>query len=440
MSVPLSAVEVAEKVASGALAVRDVAEACLQKIAARDGEVRAFVHIDPAHVRAQADALDRYRKSGRAIGPMHGVPVGLKDIIDTADYPTENGSSLDAGRRPERDAAIAARLRASGALIIGKTVTTEFAFLHPGPTRNPHNLDHTPGGSSSGSAAAVADGMVPLAIGSQTAGSTIRPGAFCGVVAFKPTHGTVSLTGVLNLCESLDTAGIFATSLADAALLTNAIQGYDPSDQRTRPIAHDDLVAAVRSEPPVTPTLAMVKGPTWPEASEDTSGLMGEVAQTLGERADWVDLPSAFDTVMAAQRTVMTVGFAKNLRAYYERDASAFSDILKEAYLEGVAHSARDYLAARELQGALARGLNAVFDRYDAIVTPSAIGEAPEGIGATGTAVFNALWTFVGAPCVNLPVAKGSNGLPLGVQVVGRPGEDARLLRTARWVQERLAG
>ncbi|MEM8855728.1 MAG: amidase, partial [Pseudomonadota bacterium] len=391
MSVPLSAVEVAEKVASGALAVRDVAEACLQKIEARDGEVKAFAHIDPSHVRAQADALDRYRKSGRAIGPMHGVPVALKDIIDTADYPTENGSPLDAGRRPERDATIAARLRASGALIIGKTVTTEFAFLNPGPTRNPHNLGHTPGGSSSGSAAAVADGMVPLAIGSQTAGSTIRPGAFCGVVAYKPTHGTVSLTGVLNLCESLDTAGMFATSLADAALLTNAVQGYDPSDQRTRPIAHDDLLAAVRSEPPVTPTLAMVKGPTWSEASEDTRGLMDEVAETLGERADWVDLPRAFDTVMAAQRMVMTVGFAKNLRHYYERDAGAFSDILKEAYLEGVAHSARDYLAARELQGALAGGLNAVFDRYDAIVTPSAIGEAPDGIGATGTAVFNAL-------------------------------------------------
>ncbi|WP_332461163.1 amidase [Acuticoccus mangrovi] len=438
MSIP-SAVEIAERLAAGALSAREVADSCLERIGARDGEVRAFAHLDPAQVRAEADALDRHRKAGRPIGPLHGVPVAVKDIIDTATYPTENGSPLDAGRRPRQDATLVARLRAAGALVIGKTVTTEFAYYRPGPTRNPHNLAHTPGGSSQGSAAAVGDGMVPLAIGSQTAGSVIRPASFCGVVGYKPTYGMVSLAGVLSICEPLDTAGVFATTVEDAALVGTVLAGYDAADPRTRPVARADLLAAARSEPPAAPRLAIVRGPTWDAAEPDLVGLIDEIAEALGDEADAVDLPAPYDDAFALQQRLMKVGFARHLTRYLERGADAVSELMRAAIAEGAAVTAVDYLAARDMQTALAVGLDRVFDRYDAILTPAAPGEAPAGIEATGSPVFNALWTFVGTPAITLPLATGSTGLPIGLQLVGRPGEDGRLLRTARWLQRRLA-
>ena len=433
----LTAVELAERIAAGALTSRAAVDACLARIAEREPVIHAFAHLAPDHARAQADALDRQRRSGRPIGPLHGVPVAVKDIIDTADYPTENGTPLDAGRRPSRDATMVSRLRAAGAVIIGKTATTELAYLHPGATANPHNPGHTPGGSSSGSAAAVADGMVPLAIGTQTGGSVIRPASFCGVVGMKPTHGTISLAGAVLQSEHLDTAGVFATTLEDAALLVTALQGYDAADARTRPVAHADLLAACRSQPPLPPLFAVVKGPTWDEATPDMAGLIDEIAETLGERADRVDLPEVFDNGPAAARRLMTVGFARNLAPWVRR--GPVSAILAEAIAEGAATSAVDFLAARDWQGALAAGLDRLFGRYDAILTPAATGEAPATLGSTGSAAFNALWTFVGAPAITLPVGRGAQGLPLGLQLVGRPGEDARLFRTARWLEGFLA-
>ncbi|MCF3935915.1 amidase [Acuticoccus sp. M5D2P5] len=435
----LSAVELAERIAAGALSAREMVEACLTRIAERDGEIHAFAHLDPDYARAQADALDRHRKSGRPLGPLHGIPIGIKDIIDTADYPTENGSPLDVGRRPKKDAALVARLRAAGAVIIGKTITTEFAFLTPGPTRNPHNTAHTPGGSSQGSAAAVADGMIPLAVGTQTAGSVIRPASFCGVVAAKPSYGAVSMTGALTICEPFDTAGIFATTLEDAALILDAMFGFDPSDARTRPAPAPRLLAAVRSAPPLTPQFAIVKGPTWSAAEPALEGLLGEIAETLGDAADFVDLPDAFDNMAPAHWRIMVTNFARNLSHYVARDPSGVSQRMRDAIAEGAETSAVDYMSALDWKAALASGLDRVFDRYDAIITPAAPGEAPEGHGSTGNSAFNQLWTFVGAPAITLPVAKGPKGLPIGIQIVGRPGEDARLFRTARWLQDRLA-
>lgn len=434
-----SATLLAERLAAGALSARDAVEACLSRIAERDGEIRAFAHLDADHARAQADAVDRHRKAGRAIGPLHGVPVALKDIVDTADMPTENGTVLDAGRRPARDAFIAARLRAAGAVIIGKTVTTEFAFMHPGPTRNPHAPEHTPGGSSQGSAAAVADGMVPLAVGTQTAGSVIRPASFCGVVGMKPTHGAISLAGVLATCRPLDTAGVFATTIEDTALLARTLMGHDPADDRTRPVAVPDLLAAAGRDPPVRPRLAIVKGPTWDQASEDVAGLLAEVGEALGEVAEPVELPDVFDNAWPAHQRLMKTGFARNLRHYRARGEAEVSEVMRAAMDEGAAVSAVDYLSALDWQEALRAGLGRVLDRYDAILAPSAPGEAPHGLGSTGNAAFNFLWTFVGAPCITLPVAKGSTGLPVGLQLVGRPGEDGRLFSVARWLNQTLA-
>lgn len=438
MTATPTAAALAERLAAGALSARDATDACLARIAERDPVLHAFAHLDPDHARAQADALDRHRKAGRPIGPLHGVPVGVKDIFDTRDYPTENGTAVDAGRRPRRDSTIVARLRAAGAVIIGKTVTTELAFFNPGPTCNPHNIEHTPGGSSSGSAAAVADGMVPLSIGSQTAGSVIRPASFCGVVGVKPSRGLIPLTGALTLAEPLDTAGVFAMNLEDAALLVDVLAGYDPSDPRTRAEPKPHLLAASRNDPPLPPSFAVVEGPTWDEASDDIRGLLDEVQAALGERADRVPLPDVYANARPALLRIMKVGFARHLKSYAER--GGLSPILTEAIAEGAGTLATDYLAALDWQAVLSSGLDKIFDRYDAIITPAAAGEAPAGLGATGNAAFNVLWTLVGTPAITLPIARGASGLPVGLQLVGRAGEDARLFRTARWLQRHLAG
>ncbi|HUG61501.1 MAG TPA: amidase family protein, partial [Methylomirabilota bacterium] len=278
----LPAVEARRRLERGELRAVDLIEANLGRIAAREPEVGAFAFIDPDTARAQAKAVDDYRGTGRPIGALHGLAVGVKDIVDTRDMPTENGTPIDAGRRPGRDATVVQRLRAAGAVVIGKTVTTELAFYQPGKTRNPANLEHTPGGSSSGSAAAVAAGMVPLAIGTQTNGSVIRPASFCGIVGFKPTHGVIPRTGILRQSPPLDTVGVFARTVEDAALLADALAGYDPGDTDTRLLPPPRLLDVATTEPPLTPTLAFVKTPAWDEAEESTKEGFVELAAALG--------------------------------------------------------------------------------------------------------------------------------------------------------------
>src|SRR6266849_7792316 len=280
--VTLTATEAAAELARGAISAEEYARACLDRIAALDGDIKAFVHLDRDHALAQARALDERRAERRSTGPLHGIPVAIKDIVDTADYPTELGSPIAAGRRPRNDATVVARLRAAGAVIIGKTVTTEFAYFHPGPTRNPHDHARTPGGSSSGSAAAVAAHMVPLALGSQTNGSTIRPAAFCGVFAIKPSHGLVSRTGVLRLSNKLDHVGAFARSLPDLGLILDVIAGHDPADADTRPFAAPDFRALQSEKPPLPPRFAFVRTPVWDKADADTKAAFEELAAELG--------------------------------------------------------------------------------------------------------------------------------------------------------------
>ncbi|GAB5447342.1 amidase [Gymnodinialimonas sp.] len=433
-----SALALRDQLADGSLAARTVADACLDHIAAREAELHAFAHLNPDYVRAQADALDAHRKAGRPLGPLHGVPVALKDIIDTADYPTENGSALDAGRRPAEDAVLVARLRAAGALIVGKTVSTEFAFIHPGPTRNPHNLAHTPGGSSQGSAAAVGAGMVPLALGSQTAGSTIRPASFCGTVGFKPTHARVPMTGVLPVAPPLDTIGAFALSVADAALLIDACQGYCPVDRYSRDAPLESLVTAARATPPVPPRFAIVAGPDAADLSPDVTGLLDEMADFLGDRADRVDLPAVFANAEAAHWQMMVANYARNLRHYRERGEAAISETLLAALDEGAKVSAMQYLSALDWQAALLNGILPIFERYDAIMTPATMGEAPASLDTTGDSRPCRLWTFLGTPAITIPAGKGSSGMPIGIQLVGRKHEDGRLLRTAAWLEAAL--
>ena len=435
----LGAVELRDRLAGGALRAIDVAEAFLARIAATEPEIRAWAWFDPAHVRAQARALDTNRAAGRPIGPLHGVPVGLKDIIDTARIPTENGTALDAGRVPGEDAFVVARLKAAGALILGKTATTELAFMQPAPTRNPAAPGRTPGGSSAGSAAAVAAGQAPLAVGTQTAGSVIRPAAFCGVVGFKPSFGAIPRSGILAQSPSLDTVGVFARSVPDAALIAEALFGHNPRDRATAPAPAPRLLETALARPPLPPVLALVRPPGWEAADPETRAGLEEVAAMLGEQCFEVELPPAFAEASTARERIQLAELAKCYYGYERRGREALSAPLLAALDAGKAVSVRDYIAALDWPEVLNAGLDAIFARCDAILAPAALGPAPEGFGSTGDPIFNGLWTLCGTPAVTIPVLE-SAGLPMGVQVVGRRGDDGRLLRTARWLMERIMG
>ncbi|MDH3664861.1 MAG: amidase [Alphaproteobacteria bacterium] len=431
----LSAVDLAAAIRDGQHSSEEVVDAHLARIAEIDDQIEAWAFLDPDHARAQAKHADAFRRSGRPLGPLHGVPVGIKDIIDTKDMPTENGTVLDAGRRPRTDAVLVSQLRAAGAVVLGKTVTTELAYYAPSKTKNPHDPSRTPGGSSSGSAAAVASGMAPFAVGTQTNGSVIRPASFCGVVGLKPTWGLIPRTGVLAQSFHLDTIGAFGRSVADAALLADCLIGHDAGDGATAPIAHQGLLEATQSKPPLPPLFAFVKTPVWGQAEDSAKEAFGELAEFLGDAVDDVLLPEVFAQGHALQRRLMTAGFAHNLGTYEQRGRDQLSRHMQDAIDEGREVRAHDYLAAVDWIQVLNAGLDEIFKRYDAILTPSAPGAAP-GSASTGNPAFCTLWTLCGTPAVSLPLLKDQNGLPLGVQLVGPRGGDARLMRSAAWLTE----
>jgi Asp-tRNA(Asn)/Glu-tRNA(Gln) amidotransferase A subunit family amidase len=436
----LGVVAVARQIRDGKISSEELTRACLARIEAREPEVQAWAFLDPEHALRQARAADEWRKRGRPLGPLHGLPAGVKDIIDTADMPTENGTVLHAGRRPRQDATLVSLLRAAGAIILGKTVTTELAVYGPNKTRNPHNLEHTPGGSSSGSAAAVADGMVPLAIGTQTNGSVIRPASFCGVYGFKPSHGLIPRTGVLVQSPPLDTVGVMAANLEDLALLAEPLMAFDAKDPASRPRARPNLLDALGEAPPVPPKLAFVRSPVWDQAEKDAKAGFAELVEALADQVEDVELPSAFQDAIELHRSVMEADLAKSFAREYERGRDRLSARLREMIERGQEIRAVDYNRAVQRISALNAALAEVFGTYDAILTPAAPGEAPQGLGSTGSPIFCTIWTFCGTPAVTLPLLTGASGLPIGVQLVGEKGDDARLLRTARWLIETVRG
>jgi Asp-tRNA(Asn)/Glu-tRNA(Gln) amidotransferase A subunit family amidase len=436
----ISATEAARLIRDGVISSEQLVEACLARVREVDADVQAWAFLDPDHALAQARAADGWRSEGRPIGPLHGVPVGIKDIFDTADMPTENGSVLHTGRTPSRDATAVTRLRAAGAVIMGKTVTTEFAYFAPGKTRNPHNPEHTPGGSSSGSAAAVAAEMVPLAIGSQTNGSTIRPAAFCGVLGFKPTHGLISRHGILALSRTLDHVGLFARTIDDIALLAEQLIGYDESDPDTRPRARIPFVETAAEEPPLPPMFAFVKTPHWERVDEDTKEGFVEIIEQLDKQVEEIELFPSASEAWEWHRIIMDAEMAANLEREYERGRDRVSKPLRSLIERGLQVRAVDYQQALGRIRPIHESFLELFEqRYDAVLTPAALGAAPKGLASTGDPSFCTLWTLCGMPAVTLPLLQSANGLPIGVQLVGPRDGDARLLRTARWLAARVA-
>ncbi|RPI08509.1 MAG: amidase [Zetaproteobacteria bacterium] len=429
----LSAHDALEAIRRREIGSTELVEACLDRIRTLEPRVEAWTFLDPEHALAQARDRDQMMADRTPLGPLHGLPVGIKDIFDTADMPTENGTVLHAGRQPGEDATVVTLLRAAGAIILGKTVTTELAVYGPGKTKNPRNPDHTPGGSSSGSAAAVAAEMVPLAIGSQTNGSVIRPAAYCGVVGYKPTFGAIPRTGALRQSRPLDHVGVFARTVEDAALLAHVLMVFDDRDPDMRLQARPHFLETANQDPPSRPNLAFVKSPYWAEADETARTRLIDFAIRL-ECVEEVELPPAFAEAAMIHRTIMEADLASSFAAEYARGKERLTPTLRSMIERGQRTLAMEYRHAVERVPGLVQALESIFTQYDAILTPATTGEAPAGLASTGNPIFCTIWTLCGVPAVTLPLLRGPQGLPLGVQLAGRRHDDARLLRTARWL------
>ena len=433
----LTATAAAEAIRKDELSSEALVRACLQRIDARKDDVQAWAHLDAELALAQAREADAALRAGEATGALHGVPVGVKDIFDTADMPTENGSPIFAGRRPERDATCVAALRGAGAVIMGKTVTTELALLTPAKTRNPRNLAHTPGGSSAGSAAAVADHMIPAALGSQTAGSIVRPASFCGVYGFKPTLGLVPRAGVLMQSHTLDTVGLYARTIEDLALITDCMTAFESDDATSFRRSRPGLLGTARSKPPMPPRLAFVKTPSWPDADAEMRAVFEAYADSLGESAVEIDIPVLAD-VIEWQRIVQLAENAHYYGPLLQQAPELISPGLTQRLESGFAIDAQEYLRAITGREPAYRAVAAALKGFSAVLTPAALGPAPRGHTATGSPIMNGLWTYLGMPTVSLPLLE-ARGLPVGVQLVGLRHDDGRLLRTARWLAGEIA-
>jgi Asp-tRNA(Asn)/Glu-tRNA(Gln) amidotransferase A subunit family amidase len=420
----LTAREAARQIAERRLTAEALVRSYLDRIEARESVVGAWQYLD----RDQALAEARQRDGEAPRGPLHGIPIAVKDLINTRDMPTAYGSPIYRGHRPAADASCVALARAAGAVVLGKTVTTEFATFTPGKTVNPHNPAHTPGGSSSGSAAAVADGMVPLGFGTQTAGSVIRPASFCGVVGYKPSFGLINRAGVKPLSDSLDTVGVYARTVDDAAFFAGVLT--------ERPaLRHLAL-------PDQAPRFGLYRTPMWAEAEPAAAAAL-DAARAALERAgapvEELAIAPEHEGLTDAQDKIMGFEMCRALADERIRHSAELSPRLAQQLDAGMAVGAEEYDAARALAATARADLARFFGGWDAILTPAAPGEAPAGLGYTGNPVFNRMWTLLGTPCATLPARWGGGGLPTGVQLVGRIGDDARLMACAAFLERALA-
>ena len=417
----LSALGLARRLESGELTPATVIDLCADAIARRESEIGAFATLDLEGARKAAQAPNLGSK------PLLGMPVALKDIFDTADIPTEYGSKIYAGYQPKMDASLVTMIRRSGGTLIGKTVTTEFAHMDPGKTKNPINLAHTPGGSSSGSAAGVAAGFFPIATGSQTGGSVVRPAAYCGIAGFKPSYRLLPTVGMKCVSWHLDTAGLFGASVADVAFAAAAITGRD-----------------LRVDParPASPRIAVLRDQPWPAASNDMLAALDTAARAASAgmaRVKDIRLTPVLAGALRANTTIVNYEGARALASEYDRGKDQMAKGVVELIEAGWATSHAAYDDARRTASQARRALSDLMADFDVILSPSAPGAAPKGLGSTGSSTFNRLWTLMGTPCVNIPGLADPNGMPLGIQVIGRFAADKPTLEAALFVESAIA-
>ena len=409
----------------------------IEQIKKKEKDVEAWEFFDEEFVLSQAKKLDSLHQSGKH-GDLHGIPVGIKDIFDTEDMPTTDGTEIHKKNPSLSDCTVVSKLKQAGAIIMGKTVTCELAYYSPGKTKNPHDLSRTPGGSSSGSAAAVASHMVPLAIGSQTNGSVIRPASYCGVIGYKPTKGLISRHLVLQISRALDQVGIFSNSIEDAALISEQIIGHDKQDPDTSLNPRPKLLAASRQKPPMEPLLAYIKLPFMDKLDEDVMEGFNEVKDELKGQINEIELPAGFDGIPDWHKTIMESDMARSFSGEYKKSKNKLSDKIVEAIERGMKYSSVEYNEAFSKIEVANTYFKQFFHDYDAILTPSACGEAPKGLKSTGNPIFCTIWTYCGMPSISLPLLQGKNGLPVGVQLVSSLYDDERLFRNATWLTSKI--
>ena len=428
--------EIVKKIKDGKLTSVEICKSYIDQISKFEKDVKAWVHFNKKILLEKAEEADNHRRSGKTTGILHGIPVALKDIIGTYDMPTECGTVLRKGKTQSQNAEIVDLLKSEGAIIMGKTATSELAYLGPPETRNPHDYNRTPGGSSSGSAAVIATHMAPLSIGSQTGGSVIRPASYCGVVGYKPSYGLISRNGVLRTSYSLDHIGVFGKTVEDVALLAKVLIKKDSYDQATVYYSTEDMLSNCRKEPLFEPKFIFYKTDAWKLVDKKSRESFEYFIKSFKKNIEVFDTPSYFKDINKYHQIIHETDLANNFSEYYKKNKKKLSNYMQKAIANGNKYSSKEYAEAIDFIKRSYESYKEVFEDYHGVLSPSSPGVAPKGLKSTGTAEFNKCWSFMGTPCISLPLLQGENNLPLGVQLIGDKYDDHRFLGIARWLEQ----
>jgi len=429
--------ELVKQVKDAKLTSVEICQAYIDRINKFEKDVKAWVHFDKKLLLERAEEADNYRKSGKPTGPLHGIPVALKDIIGTYDMPTECGTVLRKGKTQSQNAEIVDLLKSAGAIIMGKTATSELAYLGPSETRNPHDYNRTPGGSSSGSAAVIAAHMAPLSIGSQTGGSVIRPASYCGVVGYKPSYGLISRNGVLRTSYALDHIGVFGKTVEDVALLAKVLIKKDSYDEATVYYSAEDMLEVCRKEPLFEPKFIFYKTDSWKKVDKKSRESFEFFIKAFKKNIEVFDTPSYFKDINKYHQIIHETDLSNNFQDYYKKSKNKLSKEMQSAISRGMKYSAKEYTEAIDFMKRSYESYNEVFEDYHGVLSPCSTGVADKGLKSTGSADFNRFWSFMGVPAIALPLLQGENNLPLGVQLIGDKYDDQRFLGIARWLEEK---
>ena len=434
-SLPVS--EIAKKIRNSELSSVELCQNYIDQINKFEKDVKAWVHFDKKLLIEKAEESDKHRKSGKPMGPLHGIPVALKDIIGTYDMPTECGTVLRKGKTQSQDAEIVDLLKSAGAIIMGKTATSELAYLGPPDTRNPHDYSRTPGGSSSGSAAVIATHMAPLSIGSQTGGSVIRPASYCGVVGYKPSYGLISRNGVLRTSFNLDHIGVFGKKVEDVALLSKILIKKDSYDEATIHYSSEYMLEECIKGPPFEPKFIFYKTNSWKKIDKKSRESFEYFIKSFKKNIEVFDTPSYFKDIDKNHRIIHETDLSNNFQIYYKKSKNKLSKEMQSAISRGMKYSAKEYLDAVDFMKRSYESYKEVFEDYHGVLSPCSTGVADKGLKSTGSADFNRVWSYMHTPAISLPLLQGENNLPLGVQLIGGKYDDQRFLGTARWLEKK---
>ena len=432
----LSASELAAQLREGEISSVEVCSQYIERIGKFEKDVKAWSHFNKKLLLEKAAEADEHRISGKPLGVLHGFPVAVKDIIGTLDMPTECGTTIRKKMNTSQDSEVVNLLKVAGAIIMGKTETTELAYFHPGKTTNPHDYKRTPGGSSSGSAAAVAAYMAPLSIGSQTNGSTIRPASYCGVVGYKPSYGLISRYGILKQSDKLDQVGLFGKSVEDVALLARVLIKKDLFDPSTIHYSAEDMMDVCRKGPLFDPKFIFYKTKNWKNIDKESQKSFEIFIKTFKKNIEVFDTPSYFDDIPKYHKIIHETDMANNFQLYYKKYKKKLSKEMVSAIERGLKNSATEYAEAIDFMKRSYDSYKEVFEDYHGVLTPASSGVAPKGLGNTGSSEFSTAWTYLGLPSISLPLLTGKNDLPLGIQLIGDKHDDLRFLGVANWVEK----